>query len=533
VGPAPLYQTPDDDVRELLQSRLSIVLLLGFCLWTTIMVVSYAGLDPLHPRDWSDTSAWPSISLLWCNLFIWVAGACLVLLRSWPLPWLRVFEASALVAHAACMTVASAVQYHFFVAYDVRGPDVTIALLNGATLHNGFGWLVVIVAWGLVVPHPWKRKLAIVLGLAACPLLLGVGLLLTEPAEWRPALTYSLVLTCQLLGAGLAMALFGSYRVSALEEEVAAARQEARAARKLGAYTLKQRLGAGGMGEVYLAEHRLLKRPCAVKLIHADRASDLQAQARFDREVQATASLKHPNTVEIYDYGRTDDGTFYYVMEHLDGLSLEELVSRHGPMSVARVVHVLRQLCGALHEAHERGVVHRDIKPSNILLCRHGGLFDVVKLVDFGLALSGATGPSNITRAGILMGTPDYVSPEQADGTGADARSDLYSLGAAAYFLLIGKPPYAGETVLDVLIAHRHQSVPDLSGAAPPELEAALRRCLAKAPEERFPSAAELERGLRKCAEAMPWTDADARAWWEKFGRADGGSPQPHPITAA
>jgi serine/threonine-protein kinase len=311
-----------------------------------------------------------------------------------------------------------------------------------------------------------------------------------------------------------------------MQQEVAEAREEARAARRLGPYTLKRRLGAGGMGEVYLAEHRLLKRACAVKLIHPERAGDPKMLARFDREVQATARLKHPSTVEIFDYGRTEDGTFYYVMEYLDGLALDEVVERFGPLPAARVVFLLRQLCGALREAHEAGLIHRDIKPSNILLCRHGGMYDVVKLVDFGLVQtdSAQAEASKLTQAGAITGTPDFMSPEQADRSGLGPRSDLYSLGATAFYLLTGRPPFLGKTVLDVLIAHRNQAVPamsDLVAGIPADLEAVVRRCLAKSPEERFASADELDRALEACAASPSWSEEQARHWWASIPAPD------------
>ena len=321
---------------------------------------------------------------------------------------------------------------------------------------------------------------------------------------------------------GVVMSLFGSHRMRALQEEVEAAREETRAARKLGPYTLLRRIGAGGMGEVYLAEHRLLKRPCAVKLIRPDRSSDSQALARFDREVQATARLKHPNTVEVFDYGRTDDGTFYYVMEYLDGLGLEEIVRARAAAGGADHPPPRTALRGPPGSARA-DLIHRDIKPNNVLLCRHGGLFDVVKLVDFGLVLHthATPGASQLTQSGSVTGTPDYVSPEQADGRGSDPRSDLYSLGATAYYLLTGKPPYAGKTVLDILFAHRHQIPPTLVAAgvpAPAELEALVRRLLAKDPEDRHPSAEALEEDLRKCDGPVTWSQAEAKCWWESYG---------------
>jgi serine/threonine-protein kinase len=205
------------------------------------------------------------------------------------------------------------------------------------------------------------------------------------------------------------------------------------------------------MGEVYLAEHVLLRRPCAVKLIRPERAGDPQALRRFEREVQATAALTHPNTVEVYDYGRADDGTFYYAMEYLRGLSLQELVARHGPLPPARAAHLLRQVCGALQEAHAGGLVHRDIKPSNVIVCQRGGVCDVAKLLDFGLVRAPCLGggAETLTQEGTIAGTPAYMSPEQAKGLeDLDARSDIYSLGALAYFLVTGRPPFVRETAV-------------------------------------------------------------------------------------
>ncbi len=307
-----------------------------------------------------------------------------------------------------------------------------------------------------------------------------------------------------------ALAVYGSYRIAVLQREAFAARQ-------LGQYRLKGRLGAGGMGEVYLAEHRLLKRPCAVKIIRPERAGDPKLLRRFEREVKATAALKSLHTVEIYDYGHAEDGTFYYVMEHLPGLSLDEMVTRYGPLPPARAVHFLRQLCEALREAHAAGLVHRDIKPSNVMACEPGGLCDVVKLLDFGLVRpSGAADgeATRLTREGYIMGTPDFMSPEQARGDAAlDARSDLYSLGALAHFLLAGLPPFVERSTLETLMAHLNQAPPSLPGA-PPDLAAVIRRCLAKEPAERFADAESLGRALAACACAGQWSEEDARAWW-------------------
>ena len=222
---------------------------------------------------------------------------------------------------------------------------------------------------------------------------------------------------------GAAVAVYGSHKISLLRHELLEAR-------KLGQYRLERQIGTGGMGEVYLAEHVLLRRPCAIKLIRAERAGDANCLRRFEREVQATATLTHANTVQIFDYGHAEDGTFYYAMEYLPGLNLEELVRRHGPLPPERAIHVVRQVCGALHEAHAVGLIHRDIKPSNIILCERRAVPDVAKLLDFGLVLLHCEGGGapHLSQDGAIAGTPAYMSPEQCDGIDLpDARSDIFA----------------------------------------------------------------------------------------------------------
>jgi serine/threonine-protein kinase len=227
--------------------------------------------------------------------------------------------------------------------------------------------------------------------------------------------------------------------------------------------------------------------------------------------------------VEIYDYGRTDDGTFYYVMEYLPGLSLEDLLDRHGPLPAERVVHVLRQTCHGLREAHSTGLIHRDIKPGNIFVAQRGGLFDVAKLLDFGLVKPVSETPSaRITQEGAISGTPLFMSPEQARGLGdIDARSDIYSLGAVAYTLLTGRPPFERTSPFEIMIAHARDDVvppsqlrPDL----PADLEGVIIRCLAKSPDDRFQDAESLEQALAECAAADQWTQLHAARWWQDNG---------------
>ena len=297
-------------------------------------------------------------------------------------------------------------------------------------------------------------------------------------------------------------------------------REEAYEAKQLGQYRLRNRLGAGGMGEVYLAEHQLLKRQCAIKLVRPDKAIDAHVLARFEREVQLSAQLSHWNNIEIYDYGHADDGTFYYVMEYLPGMNLHEIVSRFGPMSANRVTHFLSQTCDALGEAHQRGLVHRDIKPANIFAAQRGNRHDVAKLLDFGLAKPMTAGPDSVqlTMEQSITGSPLFMSPEQAIGDHEpDARSDIYSLGAVAYYLLAGQPPFDFEKPIQVLLAHAKDRPTELLTLVPeisPRLNDIIMRCLEKRPEDRFQSVEELHAELAECDSYRKWTWDDADDWW-------------------
>ena len=295
-------------------------------------------------------------------------------------------------------------------------------------------------------------------------------------------------------------------------------RREAFAARQLGQYRLKQKLGAGGMGEVYLAEHLLLKRPCAIKLIRPDRANDVTSLSRFEREVRATAKLTHWNTIEIYDYGRADDGTFYYVMEYLPGMDLGQLVQATGPLPPSRAIHFLRQTCEALREAHDSGLVHRDIKPGNIFAAHRGGIFDVAKLLDFGLAKPVTDiGQTLVTMEGTITGSPLYMSPEQATGSHeVDARSDIYSLGVVTYFLLTGAPPFMSDRPLEVIMAHARDKPRPLSVLTLRFLAIWKPLCCVawrKNPKIDFPMSKSLHRALNACL--MP---AVGRETWRRPG---------------
>jgi serine/threonine-protein kinase len=293
-----------------------------------------------------------------------------------------------------------------------------------------------------------------------------------------------------------------------------ALRRQVFEARNLGRYRLKKRLAAGGMGDVWLAYHPGLKRDVAVKILRPDeRERSGMALARFEQEVRATAELVHPNTVRVYDYGVTEDGLWYYVMEYLEGETLAEYVNRLGPLPPARAVHVVGQVARALAEAHEHGIVHRDVKPENLFLTALGGEHDFVKVIDFGIAKVQSS-DGKMTDTGSLLGTPAYMSPEMAMGLSADARSDVYAVGAVLYFVLCGRPPFEAENAGALIFAHVNERVVPpsrvLGRPVPADLEAVVMRALLKDPTERFSTAAELALALSACTVAGKWTYNDA-----------------------
>jgi serine/threonine-protein kinase len=296
-------------------------------------------------------------------------------------------------------------------------------------------------------------------------------------------------------------------------------------ARELGSYQLVERLGQGGMGEVWRARHRLLARPAAIKLIRPTDAGDTrEAVSRFEREAQITAGLTSPHTVQLFDFGVADDGTFYYVMELLNGLDLETLVRRHGPMPAERAIYLLRQVCHSLAEAESCGLVHRDIKPANLFVCRYGGEYDFVKVLDFGIAKVRhdvtETGALGFTRDNVIQGTPAYIAPEQAlGGAPIDGRADIYATGCVAYFLLTGDAVFTGDTPMAVVVHHAHtQPTPPSQRSElpiPAALDELIVECLAKSPADRPASARELAHRLSSVGGLNPWTEARAREWWE------------------
>jgi len=298
-------------------------------------------------------------------------------------------------------------------------------------------------------------------------------------------------------------------------------RSELGGARKLGAYVLTKRIGEGGMATVYLGRHDLLRRPVAVKLLKKLRATD-EMIARFEREVQMASSLAHPNTVEIFDFGCTRDGQFYYAMEYLDGLTVSEVLSRQNPIPVPRTIHILRQVCAALAEAHAKGVVHRDIKPENIMVCRYGGLYDHVKILDFGLVKHVAEKHSrDLTRGLRILGTPLYMAPERLrNPADVDARVDIYALGAVAFLMLTGRKVFESTDDLQLTSKILNEEPPRASAVAPQpipvELDLLVLSCVEKRREDRPQRIADLVEAFDALALEHRWTQREAELWWTK-----------------
>jgi len=294
-------------------------------------------------------------------------------------------------------------------------------------------------------------------------------------------------------------------------------RKQVTEAMQLGQYTLDGKLGEGGNGTVYRARHALLRRPTALKVVLPEH-TDGETLDRFEREVQHMSQLTHPNTVAVYDYGRSPDGVFYYVMEYLDGIDLEQLVERFGGLPAGPVVPILFQVCGGLAEAHRRGLIHRDTKPANIILAERGDVPDVAKVVDFGLVKELASKDGSSSRG--IMGTPSYIAPESVtDPDRVGPAADLYALGAVGYYLVTGKRVFEGKTTVDVCVQHvtATPTRPSELVTLPTELEDVLLRCLAKKPELRPSSANELARLLREVPTGASWNEEHALQWWREF----------------
>jgi serine/threonine protein kinase len=490
-----------EDARAFLQERISLwtfwVFVLSFAFLLT-NVVTAPFVDRMAPRFVDSVLHVANLDHLAASLVF--AGVWLLTRQvRLSLPTLRAVELSTLIVGCTLFALMG--------AYLTR-------LQAGVGVDAAFGAYAgllacanTVVARAIAVPSmPGRTLIASALALAPlAPATLwasaGSGPLAMNVATW--------------CGVAVAVATVGSRVIFGL-------RTEAARVRRLGQYTLEEKIGAGGMGVVYRARHALLRRPTAIKLLPPERAGEASL-TRFEREVQLTSQLTHPNTVAIYDYGRTPDGVFYYAMEYLDGLNLEELVRVDGPQPAARVIAILDQVCGALSEAHERHLVHRDIKPANIILTERGGEPDVAKVVDFGLVkLVNAGSDVTSSSSNLLTGTPMYMSPEAlTTPDSADPRSDLYAVGAVAYYLLTGRPVFDSRTAAETIAAHlQTPPVPPSARAGlriPEDLERVVLQCLEKDPSKRPGTARELRQRLLAIQVESPWSPADASRWWRGY----------------
>lgn len=487
-----------DETAELLRTRLRAAALA----LTVILAIAFVG-----------NLISGTFSLWWLRaMILGVLASCWMVLRgqrSLSLAYLRIIE----VVVFGVVVVQVAFMMHAVLGQFAAKGDA--ASVIGAKHQFVAAWCILILIYGVFMPNTWKRCAALMLPVALAPYVIVALQRWLDPQVATILSSEALGVPLPLPIVAVAVAIYGTHVINS-------ARREAFKARQFGQYRLQEKLGSGGMGEVYKAEHVLLKRPCAMKLIKPGSKANQAALARFEKEVQATSKLTHWNTIEIYDYGNTEDGTFYYVMELLPGLSLEELVEQHGPLPAGRIVHLLRQVCGALHEAHEAGLIHRDIKPANIFAAQRGGVFDVVKLLDFGLVKEQTeqTGDGSASGYGSFSGTPQYMAPEQVLAyESVDGRADIYALGGVAYYLLTGKPPFSGMNAVQLLSAHAHTEVAVPSTViedVPSDLENVILRCLKKKPDARFDDVVRLKSALAACACAADWTVDNASAWWSE-----------------
>jgi len=387
------------------------------------------------------------------------------------------------------------------------------------TLKNALiASLTLMLAYAALIPNSWRSAAPVVFGLAAYPAVTVWALSRMHPEvlqfldqEGMDQLR-GLNLTMTVVAAGLSL-----YAIHILDT----LRAEVFEARRLNQYQLAQLIGAGGMGEVYFAEHRLLKRTCAIKLIDPQTEHHPAALERFECEVRATARLSHPNIIEIYDYGRTDDGTFFYVMEYLEGLNLRDLVVFHGPLCAGRVIYLMTQVCEGLADAHSAGLIHRDLKPANLFAAHIGRRYDVAKVLDFGLVKDTTLGSAGDVREGEVVGTLAFMAPEQRSGEpGLDHRADLFAVGAVAYYLLTARLPYTDENGLRPLVApSRDWPIPPsrYRPDVPADLERVVLRCLVADPADRYPDAESLRDALAACAAASEWDARKAMQWWQRI----------------
>jgi len=503
--PTPVSQQglPEDLLREAAQ-RLAYTALISGGLW----LANWLAVHFIHPLPGTFRGEELALHARWVQVFDWVGGSAF-------LASVGLFWYTRKSRRSPRFLLDLALGYELFIT-------LNIGTLNYAVGYpQGVSWIaIIILLFPPVIPSTPRKTLVTAL-LAASMDPVGALIWKTLGSQVIPMREVFILAIPNYLCALVAPLI--SHIITRLGREL-------RRAREMGSYVLGDRIGAGGMGEVWQATHRFLVRPAAIKLIKPDVLSAMTKEQgevlvqRFRREARAAANLRSPHTIQLYDFGVASDGTFYYVMELLNGMDLQTLVARHGPLPPARVIYLLQQACESLAEAHERGLVHRDIKPGNIQVCRMGQYYDYVKVLDFGLvkSQSAAAEPGldpKLTEPNTVTGTPAYLSPESALGEPVDQRTDIYALGCVAYWMLTGRYVFTGASSIQIVARHvntppvppsRHSTF-DIS----PTLDELVLACLRKKPAERPATARELCDLLGRCEVEAAWTREDARIWWE------------------
>ncbi len=484
----------DEEARSSLQARLNVyskIMFWAFVALIVFLMLTYQFVLDQKPALWTYVFA-GAIAMLAVMAIIW---RVVLVRRELTLEGMFGIDLAYAITIGLSFGAAAAAQYDF--------PPAAYTSI----VFAGFN----VFMRALVVPSSTRRT-AIMSTVTFLPVV-GAGVFLGAIGRQDPNLPpVAFIVGGFLLSAiSIVIATTGSEIIYGL-------RQAATEAAQLGQYTLGRQIGQGGMGQVYHAKHRLLVRPTAVKLLRPELG--LENLDRFEREVQEMSQLTHPNTVAVYDYGRSADGVFYYAMEFLDGIDLAQLVSRYGKLPSTRVIQILGQVCGALQEAHDRKLIHRDIKPANIILCQRGGMPDVAKVVDFGLVKDFTHGSGETSH--VVLGTPAYIAPEQiTDPTAVGPAADLYALGCVGYYLLTGREVFQGKNDVDLCLAHvtKPPTPPSqlVDIRVPRQLEDVIMKCLEKPPSARYASATELAAALEAIPREPDWTVDDARAFWRGF----------------
>lgn len=509
-----------DELRRLMQRRCRLIYAVGFliAIASHVFYIEITGLDPELPTPFA-----PWINQTY-DLYAVTVGVAtvLVFLRQWSLR-------SLLLIDFALLSFTLVLSHFIAVVFD-RNVVPTFAVAILLFLHAAAVPVTVGSQAGLAAIGAIGFPCVAVLAYAFVP---GIQpYWYAEGIDAFKATLYEGTFQLSILAAISVGITKGLYHM----------RRSLHQAKRLGSYVIEKEIGRGGMGMVFVAQHALMCRPSAVKVMQAIPGEGEASLLRFEREVQLSARLTHPNTITVYDFGRTESDTFYYVMEYLEGLNLDDLVLRFGPTRPERCSFVLQQVCGSLAEAHGNNIVHRDIKPSNIFLTCRGGLYDFAKVLDFGLAKRIiAEDDRRITGTGIVMGTPQFIAPESVAGLEViDGRADIYSLGAVAFWMLTGLPLFEAATPVDLMVQHVTASPARVSEVSefviPSALDEVVLKCLEKDPADRFQSATDLGSALKQIEFADPWTFEKARNWWRlhlpELGHdgAPADTPTPNPL---